>query len=153
MRLYIWEELFWNHTSGTVYATLHLGRGLERNNTSGTNFIRYSLGRGLEKEQHIWERFYPLQYELTSGRKSKKEPHIWVFPFAENPVNILFTGLSEGQGKARGNRRKSSSFLYNTFALSHSRAVVLFLPTALLCVRSTRSARLALERAFIRSEI
>ena len=55
---HIWENwpfsLVWNitsgtgRTSGTVYATLHLGRGLERNNTSGTNFIRYGLGRGLD---------------------------------------------------------------------------------------------------------
>ena len=92
MRLYIWEELFWNHTSGTVYATLHLGRGLERNNTSGTNFIRYSLGRGLEKEQHIWERFYPLQYELTSGRNRKRNHTSGFFPFInyEYSVRVVF---------------------------------------------------------------
>ena len=76
------SKLF-NHTSGTFaflerdiweegfFGTAHLGRS---NFGAWNSKWNYTSGKG-STLTHV------LGLELTSGRNSKKEPHIWVFPF------------------------------------------------------------------------
>ena len=77
---HIWENwpfsLVWNitsgkigrnHTSGTVYATLHLGRALLEPHI-WDSLCDFTSGTGSGKEQHIWDKFYPLQSGTGSGK-------------------------------------------------------------------------------------